>query len=161
MFAIAILAYPYYLEQEEIDAIENAAIENVGDTETVVMAEILRNALLDIAKRNHCSEEIINKINSAFENIFNSHFVREDRIVRLSKRSKSGITANVYRVLSKEVSEGWYIKFTDRKGNVRHLEDLGVGTVCRLGGLYAKAEWRGDTFVIIEDFGKVMISIPF
>lgn len=61
--------------------------------------------------------DAIEKIKNAFECIINNHFVREERIAKLTKRSKStGLTAHVYRVLSEEVGEDWYVKITDRKG---------------------------------------------
>lgn len=45
----------------------------------------------------------------------------------------------------------------DREGKVLRRETVGSrpGYVNRLGGgLYAKAQWRGDAFVITERFGK-------
>lgn len=150
----------YYLEQEQIDAIEKAIDEG---TESIVIAGILQDALLDIAHRSNCSADVIKRIETAFECIINSHFVREDRIAKLTKRSQStGLTAQVYRVLSEETGEGWYIKITDRKGNVLRRETIDdrPGYVDKLSSrLYDKAEWRGDTFVIIERFGKVVYSI--
>lgn len=150
----------YYLEQEQADAIEKAAGE---DAEPTVIAGILRDSLLDIAQRSNCSGEVAEQIERAFKNIINNHFVREERIAKLTKRSKStGLTAHVYRVLSEEAGEGWYIKITDRKGNVHRREPIGNNTryVDRLGSrLYAKAEWRGDTFVILDRFGKDVFSI--
>ena len=150
----------YYLDKEQIDAIETATDEG---SESIVIAEILRNSLLDIAQRSNCSEDVTKKIESVFECIINSHFVCEERIAKLTKRSKStGFTAHVYRVLSENTGEGWYIKITDRKGNVLCQETISSSTryVNRLGSqLYAKAEWQGDTFVIMERFGKVVYSI--
>lgn len=150
----------YYLEQEQIDAIEKAIDEG---TESIVIAGILRDALLDIAHRSNCSADVVKRIETAFECIINSHFVREDRIAKLTKRSQStGLTAQVYRVLSEETGEGWHIKITDRKGNVLRRETIDDRPcyVNKLGSrLYDKAEWRGDTFVIIEQFGKVVYSI--
>lgn len=149
----------YYLAQEEITALEKAD----KDTESMVMWEILRNTLLDIAQRSHCHEDVCKKIETAFAHIANNHFVREERIDKLTKRSKTnGLTAHVYRILSAETGEGWHIKIADRKGNVCCQETLDSGTkyVDRLGSrLYAKAEWRGNTFVIRERFGKEIISI--
>lgn len=150
----------YYLEQEQIDALDKAVDEG---TESVVIAGVLRNSLLDIARRSNCSEDIIRQIKNAFGRIDDSHFVREERIAKLTKRcGNTDLTAQVYRVLSENVGEGWYIKITDRKGNILSRETIGDGTryVNRLGSrLYAKAEWRGDTFVIMERFGKVVFSI--
>lgn len=150
----------YYLEQEQIDAIEKAAGES---TEPVVIAEILQDSLLDIARRSSSSREVTEKIESAFKNIIGNHFVREERIAKLTKRSgATGLTAHVYRVLSEEVGEGWYIKIADRKGNVLRRETIGNNTryVNRLGSrLYARAEWRGDAFVILDSFGKDVFSI--
>lgn len=150
----------YYLEQEQIDAIEKAVDEG---TEPVVIAGILRDSLLDISRQNNRSEDVAQRIENAFERIINSHFVREERIAKLTKRSGStGMTAEVYRVLSEEVGECWYVKITDRKGNLLRQETMGSGTryVDRLGSrLYAKSEWREDTFVITERFGKVVFSI--
>jgi len=149
----------YYLEQEEINAIEEAD----KDTEPMVVWRILRNSLLDIAKRNCCSEEVIERIEKAFERIANSHFVREERIAKLSKRAKdTGLTAQVYRVLSAETGEGWHIKITDRKGCLccQAVIDGDIRYVDRLSSrLYAKAEWRGNSFVILERFGKEVFSI--
>lgn len=149
----------YYLEQTEINAIEEADKE----TEPMVMWRILRNALLDIAQRNQCSTDILQKIKIAFERIINSHFIREDHIDKLTKRAKTtGLTAHIYRVLSAETGESWYIKIADQKGNVLRQEAIGSSTryVDRLGSrLYVKAEWRGDTFVIIERFGKEVFSL--
>lgn len=103
------------------------------------------------------------KIERAFERIIDNHFVREERISKLTKQSKStGLTAHVYRILSDEVGEGWYIKITNRKRQVLCQEVIDNDTryVDRLGSrLYAKAEWRGDTFVILERFGKDIFSI--
>lgn len=149
----------YYLEQGQIDAIEKVT----KSTEPMVLAMILRDSLLDIARRNNCSDDIVDKIKMAFEHIINNHFVREDRIDRLSKQSKStGLTARLYRVFSEEAGEGWYVKIVNRKGDVLCQEPIDSDTryVDRLGSrLYAKAEWRGDTFVILERFGKVVFSI--
>ena len=149
----------YYLEQTEINAIEEADKE----TEPMVMWRILRNALLDIAQRNQCSTDILQKIEIAFEGIINSHFIREDHIDKLTKRSKTtGLTAHIYRVLSAETGESWYIKIADPKGNVLRQETIGssTGYVDRLGSrLYVKAEWHGDTVVIIERFGKEVFSL--
>ena len=149
----------YYLEPEEIIAIEEAD-ENI---EASVMWEILRNTLLDIARRNHRPTEITEKIEKAFEHILNSNFVREERIDKLTRRANhTGLTAHVYRVLSAETGEGWYLKIADRKGNIYCQETIGSETryVNRLGSrLYAKAEWRESTFVILERFGKDVFSI--
>lgn len=152
----------YYLEREEI-----LALEEVGeDTEAMVMWEILRSALLDIAQRNHCADGVMEDIKGAFEHILNSHFVREEPIAKLTKRNRTtGLTARVYRVLSPEAGEGWYLNIVDRKGTV-HCQaaiDGGARYVDRLGSrLYARSEWRGDTFVILERFGKEVfrISVP-
>lgn len=150
----------YYLEQAQIDALDKAVDDG---TESIVIAEILRDSLLDIARRNNCPVDVIRRIENAFDHITDSHFVREERIARLSKRSgNTGLAAQVYRVLSEETGEGWYLKITDRKGNILRQEIIGENTryVNRLGSrLYAKAEWRGDTFVIMERFGKVIFSI--
>lgn len=149
----------YYLKPEEIVAIEEAD-ENI---EASVMCEILRNALLDIARRNHRPADITEKIEKAFEHIINSHFVREERIDKLTKRGNhTGLTAYVYRVLSAETGEGWYLKIADRKGSIYCQETIDGDTryVDRLGSrLYAKAEWRENTFVILERFGKDIFSI--
>ena len=149
----------YYLEPEEIIAIEEAD-ENI---EASVMWEILRNTLLDIARRNHRPTDITEKIEKAFEHILNSNFVREERIDKLTRRANhTGLTAHVYRVLSAETGEGWYLKIADRKGNIYCQETIDSETryVNRLGSrLYAKAEWRESTFVILERFGKDVFSI--
>ena len=149
----------YYLEQVQIDAIEEAT----QDTEPLVIAGILLDSLLDIAQRNNCSEDVTKKIEKAFECIINNHFVREERISKLTKQSKStGLTASVYRILSNEVGEGWYIKIMNQKRQVLCQESIGSNTryVDRLGSqLYAKAEWRGNKFVILERFGKDIFSI--
>lgn len=149
----------YYLEPEEIIAIEEAD-ENI---EASVMWEILRNALLDIARRNHRPTDITEKIEKAFEHILNSNFVREERIDKLTRQANhTGLTAHVYRVLSAETGEGWYLKIADRKGNIYCQETIGSETryVNRLGSrLYAKAEWRESTFVILDRFGKDIFSI--
>ena len=127
------------------------------------MWEILRNALLDIAQRNHHPTDITEKIEKAFEHIANSHFVREERIDKLTKRANhTGLTAHIYRVLSSETGEGWYLKIADRKGRIYCQETIDSGTryVDRLGSrLYAKAEWRENTFVILESFGTDVFSI--
>ncbi len=149
----------YYLEQEEINAIEEAD----KDSEPMVIWGILRNALLDIAQRSRCSKDTAEKIENAFENIVNSRFIREERIDKLTKRAKNtGWTAHVYRVLSAETGEGWHIKITDRKGGLCCQAMVGdnIRYVDRLGSrLYAKAEWRGNTFVILERFGRDVFSI--
>jgi len=149
----------YYLEPEEISALEEAD----QDAEPMVIWEILRNSFLDIARRNHCSEDTAGKIKKAFENIVSSHFIREERIDKLTKRAKdTGLTAQVYRVLSAETGEGWHLQITDRKGRLRCQAKIGENSryVDRLGSrLYAKAEWRGDTFVILERFGKEVFRI--
>ncbi len=149
----------YYLEQTEIDLIEEAD----KDTEPMVISEILRTALLDIARRNECSEDVIKKIEQTFEWIVSNHFTCEEPISKLTKRSKdTGLTARVYRVLSAEVGEGWYIKIADKAGTAICKKTIGnpVGYVDRMGShLYAKAEWRGNTFVILERFGKEIFSI--
>lgn len=152
----------YYLEREEILALEEAD----QDAEPMVMWEILRSSLLDIAQRNHCADGVMESIKAAFEHIVSSHFVREEPIAKLTKRNKNtGLTARVYRVLSSEAGEGWYLKITDRKGAVRcqAVLDDGARYVDRLGSrLYARSEWREDTFVILERFGKEVfrISVP-
>lgn len=149
----------YYLEQEEINAIEKADT----NTEPMVIWEILRNALLDIAQRSHCSEEVTKKIEGAFENIISNQFVRQECIDKLTKRAKNiGLTAYVYRTVSAETGEGWYVKIADRKGNSYCQEAISDDTryVDRLGSrLYAKAEWHGNTFVIFNRFGKDVFSI--
>lgn len=149
----------YYLEQEEIAAIGEAD----SDTEPMMIWKIVRNALLDIAQRNHCPKDVTEKIEKAFEHILNSNFVREERIDKLTKRAKNtGLTAHVYRILSSETGEGWYLKIADRKGHVCYQETIDGDTryVDRLRSrLYAKAEWRETTFVILEQFGKDVFSI--
>ena len=149
----------YYLEPEEITAIEEAD----KDAGPMIMWEILRKALLDIAQRSGCSIDVAEKIDKAFDCILDSGFVREDRIGRLTKRNKNtGMTAYVERVLSAETGEGWRIRIADRKGVVCRQETMDGGTryVDRLGSrLYARAEWRGDVFVITERFGKEVFLI--
>lgn len=153
----------YYLEQEEITALEEAD----KDTEPRIMWEILRNALLDIAQQNHCVNEVLEKIKRAFAHIADSHFVREERIAKLTKHAKhTGLTAQVYRILSAEVGEEWYVKITDCKGYIYCQSAIGEGThyVDRLGSrLYARSEWHENTFMIFERFGKAVfsISVPF
>lgn len=148
----------YYLEPAAITALESAN----EDTEPMVMWEILRNTLLDIAQRSHCPEDVCKKIETAFAHIANNHFVREERIDKLTKRSKTnGLTAHVYRILSAETGEGWHIKIADRKGSIccQEILDSSMKYVDRLGSrLYAKAEWRGNTFVIRERFGREVFA---
>ncbi len=149
----------YYLEQTEIDLIDAANKDN----EPIVILGILKNALLDIAQRSKCSEEVTKKIEQTFDWISSNHFTCEELIGRLTKRSRdTGLTACVYRVLSAEVGEGWYIKIIDKTGATICKKTIGdaIGYVDRLGShLYAKAEWRGETFVILERFGKEVFSI--
>lgn len=149
----------YYLEQEEIAALG----ETDKDSEPMIMWKILRNAFLDIAQRSHCSEDICHKIKVAFDRIVNSHFVREERIDKLTRRLKSReLTAYVYRVLSAETGEGWYIKIVDQKDNIccQTIMDSNTKYVDRLDShLYAKAEWRGNTFIILDRFGKNVFSV--
>ncbi len=149
----------YYPEQDDIAALETAD----DDTEPMVMWKILRNALLDIAQRSHCPEDVCKKIETAFAHIADSRFVREERVDKLTKRSKTnGMTAHVYRILSAGTGEGWYLKIADNKGSICCQEILDSGTkyIDRLGSrLYAKAEWRGNTFVILERFGREVFSI--
>lgn len=149
----------YYLDQVEIDTIADAD----EDAEPMVLWGILRNAMLDIAKRNYCSEDVIGKIEGAFDHIVSRRFVREDRIGKLTKRDgDTGMTAYVERVLSAETGEGWRIRIADRKGVTCRQETMDGGTryVDRLGSqLYAKAEWCGDMFVIYERFGKEVFHI--
>lgn len=124
---------------------------------------ILRNSLLDIAQRNHCSEDVTKKSEGAFENIINNQFAREERISKLTKRAPNiELTAYVYRILSDETGEGWYVKIADRKGNIYCQAAISddVRYVDRLGSrLYAKAEWHGNIFVILNRFGKDAFSI--
>lgn len=149
----------YYLEQEEINAIEKAD----KNTEPMIIWRILRNSLLDIAQRNHCSKDVTKKLEGSFEKIINNQFAREERISKLTKRAKNiGLTAYVYRILSDETGEGWYVKIADRKGNIYCQAAISddVRYVDRLGSrLYAKAEWHGNTFVILNRFGKDAFSI--
>lgn len=150
----------YYLEPEQTAAIQRAADE---DTEAAVFPGILRDALLDIARRSGASGDVAERIEAAFESMARRHFVREERIAKLSKRSKdTGLTARVCRVLSQETGEGWYVDILDGKGALLRREAMGgsPGYVDRLGsGLYKKAEWRGNAFVITERFGKEVFSI--
>lgn len=149
----------YYLEQEEINAIEEAD----PDTEQTVIWRILQNSLMDIARRNQCPGDVAEKMEEAFARIADSHFVREERIEKLTKRAKNtGLTAHVYRVLSAETGEGWHIKITDRKKRVRYQAAIDEDTryINRLGSrLYAKAEWRENAFVISDNFGKEVFRI--
>ena len=119
--------------------------------------------MLDIAQRSHCPEDVCKKIETAFAHIADSRFVREERVDKLTKRSKTnGMTAHVYRILSAGTGEGWYLKIADNKGSICCQEILDSGTkyIDRLGSrLYAKAEWRGNTFVILERFGREVFSI--
>ena len=89
--------------------------------------------------------------------------MREDRIGKLTKRDgNTGMTAYVERVLSTETGEGWRIRIADRKGVTCRQETMDGSTryVDRLGSrLYARAEWRGDMFVIYERFGKEVFHI--
>lgn len=150
----------YYLEPKQIDAIQRAADE---DAEGSVLPGILRDALLDIAQRSGVSEDMVKRIQAAFDHMAGSRHIREERIAKLSKRSKdTGLTARVCRVLSQETGEGWYIEILDEKGALLRRETVGSrpGYVDRLGsGLYAKAEWRGNDFVILERFGKVVCRV--
>ena len=149
----------YYLEPEEIRAMEEAD----GNTGAAVIFGILKKALLDIARRSHCAGETVGRIEEALERIAGSHFVREEQISKLSRRSKTtGLTACVYRILSAGAGEGWYLTLTDRKGAVlrREILDGDVHYVDRLGSrLYAKAEWRGEDFVILERFGREVVRV--
>ncbi|HIZ56280.1 hypothetical protein [Flavonifractor sp. An306] len=152
----------YYLEPEEVCALNEAK----QDMDSTVIEEILEHSLMDIAHRNNCSKDIIQKMERAFIRIANRHFMREERIDKLSKRAKdTGLTAHIYRVLSAEVGEAWYIKITDRKGTVICQENMGTnpGYVDRLSSrLYAKAAWRKNTFMILDRFGNEVfhINIP-
>lgn len=123
----------------------------------------LHNRRWDTARRSQCPEDTVEKIRRAFEGIISSHLVREERIDKLTKRSQStGLTAHVYRLLSAEAGEGWYLKITDRKGNIFSQETIGgdIRYVDRLNSrLYAKSEWRGNTFVLLERFGREIFSI--
>lgn len=144
----------YYLDREQIDAIERAADE---DTEETVLPGMLREALLDIARRSGCPRDVVEKIEAAFAHMAAGGCRREEAIARLSKRSGAGLTARVCRVLSRETGEGWRLELLDREGVVLRRETMGScpGYVDRLGsGLYARAGWKGEAFVITERFGK-------
>ena len=152
----------YYLEPEEVRVLEEAE----PNEDSTIIWRMLKHTLIDIAHRNNCSDDIIQKIGCAFANIMNHHFVRKERIDKLCKRSKGvGLTAHLYRVLSAEVGEAWHIKIIDPKGTVLCQETMGVipGYVDRLKSrLYTKAEWREDNFVILDRFSNEVfhISIP-
>ena len=60
----------YYLEQEEIATIGEAD----SDTEPMMIWKIVRNALLDIAQRNHCPKDVTEKIEKAFEHMSREFF---------------------------------------------------------------------------------------
>ncbi|OUO26903.1 hypothetical protein [Flavonifractor sp. An306] len=149
----------YYLEPEEVYALNEAK----QDMDSTVIGEILEHTLIDIAHRNNCSEDIIQKMESAFISIANHHFMREERIDKLSKRAKdTGLAAHIYRVLSAEVGEAWYVEIIDRKGTVICQENMGTNPdyVDRLNSrLYAKAAWRKNTFMILDRFGNEVFHI--
>ena len=153
----------YYLEQEEIKTLE----EVKPDIEATVICNILKNSLLDIAKQSNCSNIIIQKIEQSFKCIANSNFIRKEHINKLSKHSKRiGLTAHIYRILSAEKGEGWYIEITDKKGTIFCKETIGNNTqyVDRLNSyLYSKSEWRENTFIILDRFCNEVFNIivPF
>ena len=78
--------------------------------------ENIKNSLINIVNNNSKDEEIIKQITSTADRVIESKFSLEIEVKKLSKISiDKKYKISVYRVLNKEVGEGWkYIK-TNRK----------------------------------------------
>ncbi len=152
----------YYLENEEIDAYLNAKSNEEAD---LILCGYLRNTLLDIARKNECSREIIDKINYAYDMVVRNNFTLSYEISKLSKTNRTlGYRALVFRNMNRDIGEVWSVKVIDKKNNdkVVYEEYLNkppsyiYGSYC-----YRSSRWEDNCFVLFNDEKKVQTSLKF
>lgn len=148
----------YYLEEDEIDLIKNAAKGNEDST----VLQILTNALLDIAEKNNCDESVRKKIQDASDFIVENKYVISEKIKKFSKRSATySVSANVYRTFSKELGEGWSIRLLDSARNEIYAESMVEipSFIDSINNHFAKAAWEDKKYVVVDRFGRESYSL--
>ena len=144
----------YYLDDNQVDLYFNAEDEVEADK---LLCDYTHDALIDIAIRSNCNEEIINKIHNARDVIINGDFSLSYEIGKCSKTNRSRkYRALVFRNISRKLAETWSVRIIDNNNQIIHEDYLSHSPLYFNGGYrYQKTFWEGNTFVLMDKDGIV------
>lgn len=135
----------YFVEDFDFDNYRNSSPKE----REVIILELIRFVLINIAQENNSEMEILNRTLLAVKN---SNFYLKTKIQKLCKKhSLSKLRLNVNRILSKENGEMWNLEIYDGK-ILKYQDNITKNQGCvDYRNEFSKAEWRHDNIFAITN----------
>jgi hypothetical protein len=144
----------YFVEDFNFDAFYKL---NNNDRENMILDSI-NNVILDIIKRTIQEKNILDEIENVANKVKESKFNMEIEVKKISKITvDKKYKINIFRVLNKEVGEGWKYKKIDRKTKMVVEENWlkKVPDYLDRTDYYKKAEISETEYIIYDNLNWV------
>jgi hypothetical protein len=128
----------------------------------LVLLENIKNALISIIRGNADNENVIEQIINIANKIIENNFSLETEVNKLSKMSSDKkYKINVFRILNKEVGEGWKIIKIDRKTKQSIKETWMTNNPNYLDrtDFYKKAEINENEYIVKTHLGNIVYNM--
>jgi hypothetical protein len=128
----------------------------------LVLLENIKNALINIIRNNADNENVIEQIIIIVNKIIENKFSLEIEVKKLSKiSSDKKYKINVFRILNKEIGEGWKIIKIDRKTKQIIKETWMTNNPNYLDrtDFYKKAEIDEHEYIVKTDLGNIVYNM--
>jgi hypothetical protein len=148
----------YYIESFDFN---NFYGLNKIEQENLIL-EIVNNALINISEKNGENQDVIQKIIKATNSVKDIKFNMKIDIKKLSKISlDKKYRINIYRILNKDVGEGWkYIKSNRKTKEI--IEEHWINEIPDYRDLtdyYKKSEITNDGYILYDNLGVIVYKI--
>ena len=143
----------YYVGIESVSKLKSGIERDSYYLERLVVV------LKEIAEINHCADSVFRSIEETAAKVREQAFQLQIPIKKLSKISKDKkYKAMVYRSLCSK-GEMWQVEIVEKGGMVKKVDLLEDYTHISKEGLYFKAEWQEDSFVLLDHLGRLMAKV--
>lgn len=149
----------YYLDTQDAEAYFNAGNTDKAD---LLLFNYTHKALIDIAEKSGCGNNVIDRINYAKKEIIQDGFSLSYEVSKLSKYDRSKkYRALVFRNINKDVGETWSVKIIDVKSNKVLIEEYlsECPTYVFGAGRYQKTCWKDNKFILSDNQGHVWSTV--
>lgn len=150
----------YYLDDDQVDLYFSIDDKEQAD---IILCNYTHDALIDILKRNDYSEERIERIHYARDEIIKNNFSLSYEMTKYSKTDRSRrYRALVFRNINRDLAESWSVRIIDKKDGDRIIcERYLKYSPLYCNGIYRyhKTIWEGNSFKFLDRNGVVWDKI--
>lgn len=146
----------YYVGEEVL-----SVFKEINSAEKdVFYLNIIKESLKEIARINNKSNEILDKIELAAEQVVINGFEIYQHVKRLSRHSSTNnCKIDVFRHICPK-GEMWYVEITDKmqqqKKKAKIMQDYShISKV----DFFKKSRWNGDLFELLNRFDRVVVTV--